>query len=69
MFIGVQRLFVLLAVCGFGIHKGSCADGNDAKNLRKQLFVTDGYDKKVRPSNNQSDPIGMTNFLILISVQ
>ncbi|XP_060600265.1 neuronal acetylcholine receptor subunit alpha-7-like [Ruditapes philippinarum] len=68
MFIGVQRLFVLLAVCGFGIHKGSCADGNDAKNLRKQLFVTDGYDKKVRPSNNQSDPIEVYVSLYLLSI-
>ena len=30
----------------------------DAKALRKKLFVTDQYDKKVRSMNDQSEPTG-----------
>lgn len=31
--------------------------GTDVKNLLTQLFTTDGYNKKVRPLTDQSDPI------------
>ena len=58
MYVKIQWLCILLFVLGIGIQQGLCATGTDAKNLRTQLFVTDGYDKKVRPSNDQSDPIG-----------
>ena len=32
--------------------------GANAKALRQKLFVTDGYDKKVRSMNDQTQPTG-----------
>ena len=36
-------------------------NGTQAKALRVKLFDTDGYDKKIRPANDQTDPTGMQN--------
>lgn len=30
----------------------------DVKRLRTKLFVTDGYNKMIRPTDNQTQPIG-----------
>ncbi|XP_053399141.1 acetylcholine receptor subunit beta-like 1 [Mercenaria mercenaria] len=68
MFVKYLRLCVLLTTLSAQIHLGLCADGNDAKNLRTQLFVTDGYDKRIRPSNNQSDPIEVYVSFYLLSI-
>ncbi|XP_053399145.1 neuronal acetylcholine receptor subunit alpha-3-like [Mercenaria mercenaria] len=61
-------LFGILAVLSAQIEYGFCANGADAKNLRTKLFVTDGYDKKVRPTNNQSDPIEVHVSLYLLNI-
>ena len=34
------------------------ANGTEAKALRTKIFDTDGYDKKIRPADNQSDATG-----------
>ena len=39
-----------------------CGNGTQARLLRQTLFVTNGYDYKVRPAINQSDPTG-TRFI------
>ena len=58
----VQWLCMLFFL-GIGIQQGcasSNATGTDARNLRKQLFETNGYDKKVRTALNQSEETGTT---------
>ncbi|KAL4229981.1 hypothetical protein ACF0H5_010370 [Mactra antiquata] len=40
--------------------------GADAKALKEKIFVTDGYDYKIRPQQNQSAPIDVyINFYLL----
>ena len=68
MYVMIQLLCMLLFVLGIAIQQGLCVAATDAKNLRTQLFVTDGYDTKVRPSNNQSDPIGTSHSSTKLSV-
>ncbi|XP_045203704.2 acetylcholine receptor subunit beta-type unc-29-like [Mercenaria mercenaria] len=68
MFLKYLRRCMLLTILSAKIHHGLCADRNDAKNLRTKLFVTDGYDKRIRPSNNQSDPIVEYVNLYLLSI-
>ena len=41
-----------------------CQNGTQARLLRQTLFVTNGYDYKVRPAGNQSDPTG-TRFITI----
>ncbi|KAH3889738.1 hypothetical protein DPMN_013800 [Dreissena polymorpha] len=36
----------------------TCQTGANVKALKQKLFVTDAYDYKVRPTDNQSEPIG-----------
>jgi hypothetical protein len=53
-----MQWYILILVFGIGIQHGQCQDINDLKNLKEQLFVTDGYDSKLRPVYNQTSAIG-----------
>ena len=37
--------------------------GDDAKVLRNKLFTSNAYDKAIRPTDNQTDPIGMSHVM------
>ena len=52
------RLVYFLVVLSILLREAATQTGTDAKNLRTQLFVTDGYDAKVRSASNVSDPTG-----------
>ena len=58
----MMRVPAYIAVClclaGGFIRDVMCASATDATNLRTQLFDTNAYDYKVRPSKNMSVPIG-----------
>ena len=41
--------------------------GDQAKSLREQLFITNNYDKKIRPVADQSQSIGRYRFIEFIS--
>ena len=58
---GLTRVLLFLFVTNVLMREAASQTGTDAKNLRTQLFTTDGYDKKVRSATNVSDPTG--NFL------
>ena len=45
-------------LCYCVIHLAKAQTGTNAKDLRKKLFVTDEYDKRVRSANNQTVPTG-----------
>ena len=49
-----SAVFVLLCL----LPTVECANGTEAKALRTKIFDTDGYDKKIRPADNQSDATG-----------
>ncbi|XP_063425857.1 neuronal acetylcholine receptor subunit alpha-6-like [Mytilus trossulus] len=42
--------------------------GDNMKALMKKLFITDGYNKEVRPSLNQSEPLRVDLDLFLVAV-
>ena len=51
--------YVIVCLAGLFLCDVMCATGTDARNLRTQLFVTNGYDYKVRSATNMSDPTGI----------
>ena len=53
-----MKLFTLLATILTITNDVMAQTAADAKALRKKLFVTDQYDKKVRSMNDQSEPTG-----------
>ena len=57
-----KLVLCLFAICLEVREAVTSATGTDARNLRTKLFVTDAYDKKVRPNTNQSDPTGIDCF-------
>ena len=55
MTMKIVLILVFLEFCSIV----ECQTGANAKALRQKLFVTDGYDKKVRSANNQTNPTGI----------
>ena len=48
-------IFTILAILPNGI---LCQNGTQAKALRKQIFETQEYDKKILPADDQTDATG-----------
>ncbi|XP_060600275.1 acetylcholine receptor subunit beta-like 1 [Ruditapes philippinarum] len=63
-----MQWYILILVFGIGIQHGQCQDIYDLKNLKEQLFVTDGYDSKLRPVYNQTSAIDVWVHLYLVSI-
>jgi len=59
-------LLSLLLLVLFTLGQVNGQTATDAKNLRTQLFVTDAYDRRVRPIDNQSQPIGMVTLQLFV---
>ena len=51
------RLVLFSAVSLHWNFLASAQSGDDVKNLIEQLFVTNGYSKKVRPLQNQTEVV------------
>ena len=59
----LQVLFFILLLRTFG----NCQTLNDSKTLRRDLL--DGYDKFVRPVENQTQPVDVYFFFSLVAIQ
>ena len=68
-------LALVIMLCFLGIvgkihasHISSVGSYEEAKLLREKLFITNGYDRKVRPSRNYTDPMDIYISLHLRSI-
>ena len=57
--VSVSLLLVIFLHCLSSIR---CQTSANAKALRQKLFITDGYDKRVRPSLDQTLVTGKSFF-------
>ncbi|XP_052224722.1 acetylcholine receptor subunit alpha-L1-like [Dreissena polymorpha] len=62
-----SSLIVLFVFIGHASHVVT-QSGNDAKRLHQQLFVSDTYNKRIRPIDNQSSAIDVYANLHLLSI-
>ena len=53
-----MRSIVLCLLCYSFVDLAEAQTGTNAKDMRQKLFVTNNYDKKVRPANDQTNPTG-----------